>query len=109
MRVALLVLLAVGLVGSCGGDDDGPVDGAPGGVADAPASSGDAGGGGDDGGGGVCAGAEDCGGEVCCDSGEGGACVPGFEDCAGLVLCGDIDECPDDLVCCPQGFCGGCD
>jgi hypothetical protein len=102
MRVALVMLLALGLAGSCGGDDDGPVDGAPGVVADAPVSAGDAGGG-------ACAGADDCGGEVCCDSGEGGACVPTFEDCAGLVLCGDIDECPDELVCCPQGFCGGCD
>ncbi len=108
MRVALLVLLALGLAGACGGDDDGPTDGAPGSVADAPASSGDAAGH-DGGGDGVCSGSDDCDGEVCCDPGGGGECVPSFEDCTGLVLCDRTEECPQDLVCCPQGFCGGCD
>src|SRR5688572_174901 len=65
----------------------------------------------DDGGVTSCQSAEDCGGNsTCCTSIGGGLCQPKSMPCDGLVLCASSKECPPhDPVCCPQGFCGGCD
>lgn len=104
VRLAALLLCALFLGGSCGGDD-GPAD-ASAGTGDAARP--DAGGPGSDAG--VCTGSDDCGGNVCCGTGVSSSCVPTFDDCAGLVLCDGPDDCPEvNPTCCPQGFCGGCD
>ena len=110
MRAMAAAVVVLWVLAGCGGDDDGPRSDAASQAGDDGAVPGDDAASGDGDGGGPCLESADCGGAVCCDQGEGGACVPSFEDCAGLVLCGEPDDCPEvNPVCCPQGFCGGCD
>jgi hypothetical protein len=63
--------------------------------------------------GGDCRGKADCGGRVCCQTVRGNqpvsTCLAATEECMGLVLCRALDDCSNGTICCPQGFCGGCD
>ncbi len=55
----------------------------------------------------------DCGVGICCvsvvDNQSVAQCQSRKTDCQGLVLCETQADCQNKEVCCPQGFCGGCD